>query len=274
MGVFACEDLPMCDRCCTYHATSKATASHTSLSLKPPFVKGPPKHEARKVVGFAHCAEHDEPKKFFCSTHLTAICRDCTVVDHCQASGCMVKNMAQAAAEQRESIRPLLAKLEEHMGVFIACDDVNKGGLEALVVQEGEAQKWLTVTQQRMHALVDQVFERAKAETAAATAAIVEGARAAPEAAAARSAVKQAESLVDMTPELLESSDAELLEGAAETVKEISRLLSVQEADLTALPPTLTVAMDVAKVEAMLLEAVAEVTTKPHPMVTNPLLNV
>jgi hypothetical protein len=178
-----------------------------------------------------------------------------------------VKNMAQAAAEQRECICALLTKLGKSKGVFVACDDGNKGELGTLVAQEADSQEWLTATQQHMHVLVDQVFKRAKAEAAAATAAVVEGARASPAVAASRAAVKHTESLINMTSELLESSDAELLEGAAETVKEIERLLSVQEADLTALLPTIVVAMDTTQAETALLAAIVAVASKPHPSV-------
>ena len=51
------------------------------------------------------CHKHnDQPKSFFCETCRTAICRDCTVLDHEKAAGHSIANFTDAVATQHHSL--------------------------------------------------------------------------------------------------------------------------------------------------------------------------
>ena len=139
----------------------------------------------------------------------------------------------------------------------MASDDGNKHK-EVVSKQQHEAiVNQLAGDREQMHNAIDRLYDTVLANVEGKIEVAVEEWRSAPQVAAAKAAVKQAESLVDMAPDLLQGSDADLMKRAAEMVEEIEKLLVMREETLTVLAPALAFRLDPAPVHAALQQLLA-----------------
>ena len=101
----------LCEFCTAAHKRGRGTKTHRLLSLEEAKEEGPV-----AVTRPSLCKEHDgEILKLFCETCDEAICRDCTIVKHCEHKYTFVKD---AFSKGKESVLKILSETKTKESVL------------------------------------------------------------------------------------------------------------------------------------------------------------